>query len=113
MLPDLKELIDTWLKERSTRNLSLLSRQTGVPYPTLRRVYQQENSPSLETVLSVLNVVASTDATLQFLSRHFSAIGGWVQKLVKGLDTQITGEELNEELRDRISFAIITLASAR
>lgn len=113
MLIDLTNLIDEWLKDRSSRNLSLLARQSGVPYPTLRRVYLRENSPSLETVLALLNVIASTDNTLQFLARHFHSVGGWVQKLVRGMDTQIAGPDLNEELRDRISFAIITLASAR
>lgn len=112
MLADLKELIDAWLKDRATRNLSLLSRQSGVPYPTLRRVYQQENSPTLETVLALLNVVAPADSALGFLNEHFSTVSHWVGKLVKGLDTQIAGGDFNEELRDRISFAIVTLASS-
>ncbi len=112
MLEDLKQLIDAWLKDRVTRNLSLLSRQSGVPYPTLRRVYQQENSPTLETVLAILNVVATSDSALSFLNLHFSTVSNWVGKLVKGLDAHITGGDFNEELRDRISFAIVTLASA-
>lgn len=113
MLKDLKHLVDDWLKERGTRNLSLLSRQSGVPYPTLRRVYQQENSPSLETVLSLLSVVAPGDNALSFLNKHFSSVGSWVSKLVKSLDTQFPSADIHEELRDRISFAIITLASAQ
>ena len=113
MLKDLKNLIEDWLKDRSTRNLSLLSRQSGVPYPTLRRVYQQENSPTLETVLSLLSVVAPGDNALSFLNQHFSSVGSWVSKLVKGLDTQFPTADIHEELRDRISFAIITLASAQ
>lgn len=112
MLKDLKDLIDAWLKDRSTRNLSLLSRQSGVPYPTLRRVYQQENTPSLETVLALLNIVTTTDSALSFLKTHFSTVGAWVGKLVKGLDSNFTAADFNEELRDRISFAILTLASA-
>ncbi len=112
MLKDLKDLIDAWLKDRSTRNLSLLSRQSGVPYPTLRRVYQQENSPTLETVLALLNVVTATDSAMSFLNEHFSNVGAWVGKLVKGLDTSFTGGDFNEELRDRISFAVLTLASS-
>ena len=113
MLKDLKHLIDDWLKDRSTRNLSLLSRQSGVPYPTLRRVYQQENSPTLETVLALISVVAPGDNALSFLNQHFSSVGSWVSKLVKTLDTQFPSADINEELRDRISFAIITLASAQ
>lgn len=113
MLKDLKNLVDDWLKDRSTRNLSLLSRQSGVPYPTLRRVYQQENSPTLETVLALLSVVAPGDNALSFLNKHFSSVGSWVSKLVKGLDTQFPTADIHEELRDRISFAIITLASAQ
>lgn len=113
MLKDLKNLIDAWLKDRSTRNLSLLSRQSGVPYPTLRRVYQQENSPTLETVLALLSVIAPGDNALSFLNQHFSSVGSWVSKLVKGLDTQFPTADVSEELRDRISFAIITLASAQ
>ncbi|RZA24089.1 MAG: hypothetical protein EOP10_10910 [Proteobacteria bacterium] len=113
MLKDLKNLIDAWLKDRSTRNLSLLSRQSGVPYPTLRRVYQQENSPTLETVLALLSVVAPGDNALTFLNQHFNSVGSWVSKLVKGLDTQLPSVDVSEELRDRISFAIITLASAQ
>ncbi len=112
MLADLKELIDAWLNERATRNLSLLSRQSGVPYPTLRRVYQQENIPTLETVLALLNVVAANEAAMQFLNRHFADIGAWVGKLVNSHDYSITSGDFNEELRDRISFAIITLASS-
>lgn len=112
MLADLKELIDSWLKDRPTRNLSLLSRHSGVPYPTLRRVYQQENVPTLETVLALLNVIAGNEAAMSFLSRHFSQIGAWVGKLVSSYDVSITSGDFNEELRDRISFAIITLASS-
>ncbi len=112
MLADLKELIDAWLKDRPTRNLSLLSRQSGVPYPTLRRVYQQENVPTLETVLALLNVVAANEAAMSFLNKHFSDIGAWVGKMVHSYDVSITSGDFNEELRDRISFAIITLASS-
>ncbi len=112
MLADLKALINTWMGERSTRNLSLLSRQSGVPYPTLRRVYQQENSPTLETVLAILNIVAPTEGALEFLGQHFPSVGSWVGKLVHGYDAKISSGDFNEELRDRISFAIITLASA-
>jgi len=111
MLADLKELIDAWLKDRPTRNLSLLSRQSGVPYPTLRRVYQQENVPTLETVLALLNVIAPNEAAMNFLNRHFSDIGAWVGKMVHSYDVSITNGDFNEELRDRISFALITLAS--
>ncbi len=112
MLADLKLLINEWMSERPTRNLSLLSRQSGVPYPTLRRVYQQENSPTLETVLALLNIVAPTESALNFLAKHFPSVGSWVGKLVTGYDTRISSDDFNEELRDRISFAIITLASA-
>ncbi len=58
-------LAQRWLDARPTRNMTILARLSGVPYPTLRRVLDKENVPTLDTSLMLLNVLADADESIK------------------------------------------------
>jgi hypothetical protein len=61
-------LIERWLNEKPRRSLQALTRVSGVPYPTLRRIVQKECEPSTDSAMSVLNVVATLSESLEYFS---------------------------------------------
>jgi hypothetical protein len=65
---NLSSLIERWLEQGSKRNIQTLARISGVPYPTIRRILQQESTASLETAIALLNVVATIPETLSYFS---------------------------------------------
>ncbi len=70
---DLARKVDSWLKEDSERNPNLLAQQSGVSYPTIRRIIGEELVPSLDTVLSLLPHIMPDDDARRFLLEHFPA----------------------------------------
>lgn len=68
---ELQREIEQWMNSRRNGNLSVLSRLSGVSYPTLRRIMQAEFSPNLETVMQVVSVVLDQKQATEFLCRHF------------------------------------------
>lgn len=71
LVEELQREIDQWMSSRRNGNLSVLSRLTGVSYPTLRRIMQAEFTPNLETVMQVVSVILDDKAGRDFLCRHF------------------------------------------
>lgn len=70
---DLARRIESWLHEDKARNPNLLAQQSGVSYPTIRRIIGEEMVPSLDTVLSLLLHIMSDDEARRFLLEHFPA----------------------------------------
>ncbi len=60
--------IEKWLRSGARRNIQKLSRMSGVPYPTIRRIIQRESSPSVETAFAILNVIATVPEALGYFS---------------------------------------------
>lgn len=75
--------IERWLDENARRSLSMLSRYTGIPYPTLRRIVQKESEPSVETALYLLNFVASLQETLEYFGDN-APIKSFYNKVTSG-----------------------------
>jgi hypothetical protein len=113
MSNDLVTLMTEWINARpATRNLSMLSRQSGVPYPTLRRVANLENVPTLETIMSLLGVVASPEQSMRFLQNHAPDMARVIGRMqVEG--PTISGVQIQEEYRDRVSFAVFAMAGVK
>lgn len=110
-IDDLHDLMEIWLAARPTRSLSVLSRQSGVPYPTLRRVWLRENIPNLETILALLCIVASPEQAREFTVKHIPSVAGFFS-LVHPANKISMDAGVGEILRDRIAFAIFAMAGA-
>lgn len=111
MMEDLHTLVESWLAFRPTRSLSMLSRQSGVPYPTLRRFWLGENVPTLETILALLCIIATAEQAREFTVKHIPGVAGFFS-LVHPTEKIGQNIELGEMLRDRIAFAIFAMAGA-
>lgn len=71
LIEELQREIEQWMSSRRNGNLSILSRLSGVSYPTLRRIMQAEFTPNLETVMQVISVILDDKTGRDFLCRHF------------------------------------------
>lgn len=71
LVEELQREIEQWMGSRRNGNLSVLSRLSGVSYPTLRRIMQAEFTPNLETVMQVVSVIMDDKQGRIFLCRHF------------------------------------------
>ncbi len=67
----LSKLVDAWVKDHGRRNLKMLSRLSGVPYTSLRRIVQGEVEPNLDQALSILSFVASGNERMAYLEQFF------------------------------------------
>lgn len=100
--------IERWIAASTRRNVSLLSRMTGVPYPTLRRILQKESNPSLENTMALLNTVATLPETIEYFNDNSSIQEFYVR--VTSQKEVITDPDLISRLIKRESFWIIVLA---
>lgn len=101
-------LVESWLQRQDdTTNLQGLARKAGISYSALRRSVQGEVTPSLETMLAVLPLVASFEDMLRCIGELYP---NQVQGLAMVLDhnKEIDRREL---LHDRESFIILHLAT--
>ncbi len=103
----LASFIERWLGQGSKRNIQTLARMSGVPYPTIRRIIQNDSSASLETAIALLNVVATIPETMSYFSdiecanRFFKRFSEYSSPAQSG--------DLPAHIVDRESFWIIML----
>ncbi|HYX32840.1 MAG TPA: hypothetical protein VE954_06980, partial [Oligoflexus sp.] len=102
--------IDRWLAESPRRSLSLLSRYTGVPYPTLRRVVQKESEPSVETALYLLNFVASLQETLEYFGDN-APIKSFYNKITSGKEIVSDPNVIEKFLKKEACWVTILAAT--
>lgn len=76
---DMAEMVTRWLEAESDRTTFHLSRISGVSYATVRRILQEEMTPSLETVLMLLPYIMSSEEARSFLIKHFPHYTGFFQ----------------------------------
>lgn len=67
---ELGELIQRYLKQK-VNTLAGLARQSGVPYPTLRRLVHKQTRPELETVIALLGVICDRREAKAWLAQHY------------------------------------------
>ena len=67
----LKCQISDWLKQKRRRRLTSLSRLSGVPYATLKRLESGKNKPNMETVVGIISVINSKEQQEAMLSRYY------------------------------------------
>ncbi len=98
--------IEKWLRSGARRNIQKLSRMSGVPYPTIRRIIQRESSPSVETAFAILNVIATVPEALGYfsgsecISRFFKRYSDY---------SRVSKEDFQAHIVDRESFWIIMM----
>ncbi|HYX35755.1 MAG TPA: hypothetical protein VE954_21875 [Oligoflexus sp.] len=100
--------IERWIAANSRRNIALLSRLSGVPYPTIRRIMQKESVPNIETAMSILNTVATLQETISYFDDNAS-----IQDFYARVTTNkelVTDPDTIGRLLKRESFWIIVLA---
>lgn len=76
---DMAGVVRRWLDAESDRTTFHLSRVSGVSYATVRRILQEEMTPTLETVLMLLPHIMSSDEARSFLLKHFPLYTGFFQ----------------------------------
>ena len=109
MLNDLSDLMQLWLEGHHSRNLSILEQKCGTPYSTLKRILQRERKPTLETVLNILNTIASHKEFVEYLKQHVPILG---EKIPFTADHH-QHIDIPKLLKEKDNFYIITLASCR
>ncbi|MBC7661214.1 MAG: hypothetical protein H7249_16070 [Chitinophagaceae bacterium] len=137
LVEELQTEIDQWMSSRRNGNLSVLSRLSGVSYPTLRRIMQAEFTPNLETVMQVVSVILDDKQGRSLLCRHFPDFApifkkqedvGYRMLNMAGLLQTLTKEEfmvfnlasgqgvsrtrLHEKLGQQADIAILRLTAA-
>ncbi|HYX39810.1 MAG TPA: hypothetical protein VE954_42520 [Oligoflexus sp.] len=103
----LAQYIERWLSQSPRRSMQMLSRNSGVPYPTIRRVMQREGEQTLETALSILNLVASLEETLDYLS-PVESVRKFYEKVSSR--TTVAKQEMLEKFVGKDSFWVMALA---
>lgn len=87
-------LIERWLAGGGSRNFNMLARLTAVSAPTIRRILQKETIPELETVLCLLNIVASPDEAMEVLGNS-PALANYIKRI-----SSVPGEFKSEAAKD-------------
>lgn len=108
LLQELSALIEQWLLKRRNATLPLLSRLSGVSYPTVRRIHQRESEPTLNNVVSILSIVATGDEARGLLQKYYPELA---QIIGPTLDRASLDEALELDHFTPDHFLILTLAS--
>lgn len=107
--------VDAWLEERSSRSISSLSRMTGIPHSTLRRILQGETSYSFDQVLAVLERTCEpseiTESIKKFFPSVLSLLGRAYEK--KNIDSNFSNidSDAKQFFKDPDTFPLMALAS--
>lgn len=113
---DIRALIKEWLDEKPARDITLLSRKTGVPYNTLRRIWNAEGEPNCNTALALLSVVGQKEQCYAYLANHFPDAARFHTREF-GEDSSVKVSAYNDSLRpfieDFTSFFVLNMAYAR
>jgi hypothetical protein len=71
LIPEIKQKIDDWLNAEPGRSISSLATLAGIHYSTARRILQNENLPTYETIVAILGVVDKNANLTSLLSRQY------------------------------------------
>lgn len=96
--------------DKKGQSLTTLSRDSSVPYGSVKRIAQGESEPEFYNALKLLMVLeqSSTEA-FDFIKRHYSDVGDFLSKV----NFRPGHHGLKEALSDKVSFYIVHLAVTR
>ncbi len=109
LVEDIQSAIERWMGTRRNGNLSVLSRLSGVSYPTLRRIMQAEFTPNLQTVMQVVSVIMDDKEGRNFLCRHFPDFAPIFKKQEEVGYRMVNLSGLLQGL-NRVEFMVLNLA---
>lgn len=83
MISELSTLIQEYLNSKSHRTLHRLSRDSGVPYPTIRRIANEEaSSCETDTCIKICRVLMEDVGDIvNFCKKHYGEFGDFLEKL--------------------------------
>lgn len=112
VVEELAELINIYLSSGKNQTLHRLSKESKVPYITLRRIVQNEvKTVSLENALSIMQLVTNWDELLIFLEKHYPDTGSWLASRQKfNSKNEVAKSELIDAISDFEGYIIASLA---
>jgi hypothetical protein len=111
MVRDLKELIEAYLEQKSSRTMLSLAVRSGVNYSCIRRILQGEvKKVSLHNTFSILRVVTDWAGMLTYLKKHFPETAEILALQYPITDLRLARETPGAKIDDFESFVIISLA---
>lgn len=116
MVEDLAARVEAYLAGGKSRTLHRLSRDSGVPYITLRRIVQREvKSVTLETAAAVLREISTLEETLAFVDKWLPESGRIIRefhsKLGPGPMASHDVLELSKDYRHWLGICLAERAS--
>lgn len=91
-------------------SLTTLSRDSGVPYGSVKRIAQGENIPEFYNTLKLLMVLGThPHDCYEFINRHYADVGEFLAKV----NYSPAAHSLSHALTDKVSFYIFHLAVSR
>ena len=106
---ELAALIERYCQGKN-HSLSTLSRESRVPYGSVKRIAQGEVVPELYNALKILMVVQENpDECFLFINKHYQDVGQFLSRV----NHQPSRRNLSSALEDKVSFYIVHLAATR
>jgi hypothetical protein len=115
LLVSLQKVLNDYLSEKSSRNLSVLAKKCKVSEPTLRRIIkgQIKTLPTTTTILDILITISGEKNTSLIAKLYPGPIADYLENCLPQL--QEIGVQydpaLNEELENSVKYIIYKLAS--
>ncbi len=112
MVEDLAAKVETYLAGGKHRSLHRLSRDSGVPYITLRRIMQHEvKTVALENAVAVLRVISDSSVVTAYLETWYPESGKIFREFnEKFRSAQLTPTALSDLMHDYKCWLTICLA---
>jgi hypothetical protein len=107
---ELSGFIDAYLSASKSRSLMGLATRSGVGYTTIRRMLQCEQSPSLSTALSILQVVATDEQIVAFAKKHWPDQATIIEKHAQ-FSKNLDKEALFAAITDREAMQLLCLSA--
>lgn len=115
LLMALQNILNNYLNEKSSRNISVLAKKCKVSEPTLRRIIkgQIKTLPTTTTILDILTTLTGEKNSSKIAQLYPGPIADYLETCLpqaQELETQYDSV-LNNELEDPVKYVIYKLAS--
>ncbi len=106
---ELANAIDCWIKAKSTRSLSMLSRLAQVSYSSARRAAQKEVETSQQICLKIAAVIMSRAEYLEFTAKYWPDLNRFIAKITPPVSKDSI---LVDFMQSEKHFMVLVLASS-
>lgn len=104
---DLSALIEAYADKKG-QSLTTLSKESGVPYGSVKRIAQGESIPELYNTLKLLMVLSpKASDCFSFIQKHYQDVGDFLSRV----NYEPASKNLSDALSDKVSFYIIQMAT--